>query len=408
MFAYGMAQQKFGFLAHGEVIMPNHWHSLTTPTEENLPKILEYFFGETSKFIKVCLAEHGYEPPESVWSGSSRPNLGRMMTPEAQLKWAHYIPSNPVSAGLVERVSEYPGHVTGPQVLAGRTVVIERPDFYFSKRNNPESVELTYSMPPVLKQAFGSSEKVIYHLQRALADTEKACRQRGGTVLGADAVKAQHPWSEPRSPRKFSAGFTPTFVVGPGQHGPRKRCARETTTWRGDYRQARRARLAGKQAVFPHGTYGMRVFHNATVQSAADLPPGTLINAPGPLDVKSEPAQRLSRDERIELMSNLRKGAQEDIPDAADTLAARINAGKADAVERTAQTASSSSSLGEERYSSQDAEQGEAPEARCAQRSAKKRVVLRGSTQTALRRRRAIQGVRAARKNLPDPNPPPT
>ncbi|RLB55356.1 MAG: hypothetical protein DRJ42_06485 [Deltaproteobacteria bacterium] len=78
LYILGQAQVKCRVRPHHEVILPNHGHRCVTPTEANLPEFTEYFFGETSKFIKVALAEHGFDPPRKVWDGG-QPHYARLM-----------------------------------------------------------------------------------------------------------------------------------------------------------------------------------------------------------------------------------------------------------------------------------------------------------------------------------------
>jgi hypothetical protein len=76
----------------------------------------------------------------------------------------------------------------------------------------------------------------------------------------------------------------PTFRIGAfdilGRQA-RIQCAMETRLFRHAHEEARLARKAGDmEAVFPYGTYGMRVHHNAPVESAPF--PGALVTQPGP------------------------------------------------------------------------------------------------------------------------------
>ncbi len=394
LYILGQAQAKYRVRLHHEVILPNHGHLCVTPTEANLPKFTEYFFGETSKFIKVALAEHGFEPPEKIWNGD-RPHYMRLMDAGAQLVWLGYEHGNPVDAGLVERVEDYPGHVSDLGLLAGGTRTMTRPPFYCDPRNNSDEVTLHYSMPPCLKRGFGEAKRVIYHLEKATGARERACRARGGRVLGAERVKTQHPWSEPRSPRQFSRGPTPTFrttVPGMGEV-----YALQTAEFRHGHEEERRKRLADERHEFPYGTYRMRALHGAPVAEAP--PPGEdSVCAPGVLDAYGAPWSAVER----RAATKEAMACAVDVTDAEETLAARIVLGAEDAVDRRAGPTGVDVDA----------------EGHAAEGTPGKSVVLRSSTASARRRRRRIQAERAEREregrdadeehdDMPDPSPPP-
>jgi REP element-mobilizing transposase RayT len=388
LYALALAQLKTRVLLHGEVFMPNHAHLTVTPVEQNLPDFLRLLFGETGKFLKVALAENGFEPPERIWN-PDRPHVMRVVNEGAQLTWLQYVAANPIKAGLVERIDEYPGHVTSPGLLQNGRVVVKRPPFYFDERTCPEELELKYSAPPLLKRAFGSAEPIVHHLRRALADTERACRRRRSPVLGAMRITRQHPWAEPRSPRTFREGPTPCFMVT-GSDELRVHCAMEVTELRRRHKECRLARLAGEDPEFPYGDYYMRVYHGARVEPVSALA-GAVINMPGQLDSDEPP---MPTEELHALITELRKVAAHAEPDG-DTLAERILEGEADQVDRKAATAPA------KMVAPEDGDGNATP-------AETKRVVLRDSTRAARERRGEKANAREhAGPHEPDVDPPP-
>jgi len=325
----------------------------------------------------------------------------RLMDGGAQLVWLGYAHGNSVDAGLVERAHDYPGHVSDLGLLAGGVVTKKRPPFYCDARNNSDEITLHYSMPPCLKQGFGEAKRVIYHLEKATEARERACRARGGQVLGARGVKTQHPWSEPRSPRRFGKGPTPTFrttVPGMGEV-----YALQTKEFRHGHEEELRKRLAGEAHVFPYGTYRMRALRGAPVAEAPPLGVDSMC-APGLLDAYGAPWSA----EEPQAATNDAMACAVDVTAEDETLAARIVLDAEDAVDRRAGPTKADVDA----------------EGHAAEGTPGKSVVLRSSTASARRRRRRIQAERAERErqghegregrdddeehdDMPDPSPPP-
>jgi REP element-mobilizing transposase RayT len=390
LYALALAQHKARVRLHGDVVMPNHVHLAVTPTEDNLPDFLRLFFGETGKLLKVALAEHGFEPPERVWN-ADRPHVMRLVDEGAQLSWLHYVAANPVDAGLVDEVARYPGRVSDPGLLRHGRVKVRRPPFYFDARTCPDELTLHYSPPPLLERSFGSVEPVVYHLRRAITETERACKRRGAPVLGPTRIARQHPWAEPRSPRTFRPGPVPSFMVT-GSRALKVQCAQETTAFRQRYEGCRRARMAGEDPEFPYGTYALRVFHRVRVEDPHCVE-GALVNAPGELGCEAPPVPKATL---RALTSALRQAAGE-ASEAGDTLAERILEGQADQVDRRA---------GPDAVSVPPVNGGPAADAGATDASPDpKRVVLRNSTAAARKRRWDNRPVAGSHKVEVDPPP---
>ncbi len=134
-------------------------------------------------------------------------------------------------------------------------------------------------------RAFGGDlEALIHHMRRLSEDGIRALRDaRKRAPIGAQKVQRLHPWAEPKTMAEPGGQRVPTFKIGAkGFLGYRDECQAsiETSSWRKEHETCRRERLAGRSAVFPHGTYAMRVFHGAEVAAPkADA----IVAQPGPL-----------------------------------------------------------------------------------------------------------------------------
>ena len=367
-----VAAEQTEVRVHSVVVMPNHIHLVLTATRANLSEFKRRFFGEVGKFVKVSLAAHGFEPPERVFAEGAG-HHERLIGVAAQLTALHYVDVNTVKAGLVERVEHYPGLSSDLGLMNGGSMLVRPPPLYVDRRRQPEQRDLAFSAPPDLLAQYGSARQVVYELRRLRRDKERAlAAARKRSVLGALAVAQQHPWSEPRSPRRFRRGPKPSFLVV-GDDELRRRCALETRAIRRRYRGARLALRAGEHTVFPYGTNQLRLQHGVTVEPV-EATADWVVNAPGPLS-----AGRMSRDARRALHTELRAQActvaDEEVD---DDLATRLDRARGDVVDRQ-----DAPSVRIEPLDAHDADSPKPGEQR------RKLVVLRGSTATARRRRRA-------------------
>jgi hypothetical protein len=166
----------------------------------------------------------------------------------------------------------------------GGTIMVRRPSVYFDPDVYPESLPLTFTPSPELYRAFGGDlDALVHHMRKLTEGAIRALREaRGGRpVIGAAALRRIHPWNEPRTMREPGGDRVPTF-----KHGARGLTAKQwdiagaldTKRFRGEHHDARIARLAGAPAVFPHGTYLMRVQHGAEL---AEPHEDALVTAPG-------------------------------------------------------------------------------------------------------------------------------
>jgi hypothetical protein len=338
LYCFALAQEETEIELHSGTMLPNHGHWSVTPKEPNLPEFTEYVFRESSKFLMNALVELGCEAPENVWN-AGRPHQMRLIDAEAQLVWLLYTAKQAVDAGIVERAADYPGWWTDPGMLRGRTIIVKKPPLYFGKKR-PAELPLRFTCPPLLRETFGDPDKVIHWLRKELERAERACKARGGVVLGAEACTRQHPWAEPKTPRTGFRQRIPSFLVatsGPEGDILRARCAEETTDWRLRHEDRRTKWKAGDRTVaFPYGTYGFRVRHGAHVEPPPE-PGSYLINAPGP-GVLRESVKNgaLSDTDRNQLHECIRQAADIVTPKD-DTLAARLHANEPHTVDRPAQ-----------------------------------------------------------------------
>ncbi|HJL18183.1 MAG TPA: hypothetical protein RMH99_21140 [Sandaracinaceae bacterium LLY-WYZ-13_1] len=288
LYGMGVAAEAHAVRLHQVSVMPNHYHWEGTPTKANLPAYLRSVHRESACFLQECLREHGYEAPPSVWD--KRPtHVMQLVDAGAQMRWPVYSYLNPVQAGLVERVEDYPGFVSDLSLMRGGVVVVKRPPIYFSEEL-PAEIALRFGPPPGLVAAFGGDmERAVHWMRKEARDRERQLRERrraeGRGVVGASVVARVHPWSEPRTPCERGRPAPEYLATGDLDVSARemnRRLGLEVTTYREDQGSALKEWRGGNREVeFPYGTYQMRVLHGVRIAEPRE---GAILCAPRDVD----------------------------------------------------------------------------------------------------------------------------
>ncbi len=322
------AAAKTGAIVHQITIEPNHIHFVVTSVKANMPIFKRLFHGEVSKLVKWALEQHGYEAPERTF-GDARSHQMRLVNIAAQLVWLHYSDIQTVKDGLVEKVEDYPGFTSDPGMMAGASMILDRPPMKLDPRVWPAKSTLRFGMVPSLDRALGA-QHTIYSLRKMREDAERAyAAKRKRPVLGARRLLRQHPWAEPAAPRKKrKPGPVPTFMVVDDDE-LQSLCEKETRYFGDAHEEARQKRLAGEEATFPAGTYVMQFQHGAPVEDPAD---DAVLAV---WETFEDMPNRMTAEQRHAVTSVARRLAREVDEDAlADNLAARLEATRDSTVDR--------------------------------------------------------------------------
>lgn len=283
LYSLAVAQQKTNVAIHQTTLVLNHHHTEVTASDANLPDFKRLVHGESSKALNALMARKHYEPPRQVWDDRATHTM-RLLDAEAQGAHMIYGHVNAVAAGLVRTPSEMPGWTFDFGMWKGGAIMVRRPPGYFDPDVYPEWLPLTFTPSPELYRAFGGDlDGLVHHMRRLSEGAVRALREarKGRPVVGAAALRRIHPWNEPRTMREPGGDRVPTF-----KHGARGLTAKQwniagaldTKRFRKEHHEARLVRLAGEPAVFPYGTYLIRVQHGAEV---AEPHEDALVTAPG-------------------------------------------------------------------------------------------------------------------------------
>jgi len=242
--------------------MSNHLHDAIYDRHGNAPAFYEEFHRLLAKCVNSLRRRW-----ENVFS-SDQTNVVRLETREEVIQKLVYVATNPVKAGLVARVADWPGASGHRALVTGALIHATRPKHFFSKRGKmPATVTLRVGIPPEL----GPADEIIAEVERRVAafeqeEAEKRART-GQRVLGRYAVLRQ-PWHESPTTYQARRGLRPTFMA-PSFWAAVERAQRKQG-FTAAHKFARAALLAGSPIPFPHGTYWLRRFVGVAVEPAVE------------------------------------------------------------------------------------------------------------------------------------------
>ena len=253
LYLLAVAARRFGVMVHAVCVLSNHFHLVVTDPEARLPAFHQFLDALVARAMNAFLGRW-----EAFWAPDSYSAV-RLLSPGDIVAKAAYVLANPVEAGLVATGRAWPGLWSAPEGIGGEALEVKRPEHFFDPAGGmPESVMLRLTTPA----GFESAEQFRAELEEALAEREVEARKRHrarGGFLGVARVHAQKATGRPRSgaPRR---NLNPR-VAGRDKWKRIEALGRLVEFVRA-YRDAWAARCAGAtDAVFPYGTYLMRVLH---------------------------------------------------------------------------------------------------------------------------------------------------
>jgi hypothetical protein len=247
--------------------MSTHIHLVVTDVRGVLPSFLHAFHRTVALCTKVL---RGWN--DVVWDKQPTSAV-RLETPAAVVEKIAYVLANPVSAGLVRRAHEWPGAKVLTAEIGRGTLRARRPDVYLDPENPmwPEDAALPIALPPCVapEQEEAFREQVAAELSRLEAAAHTYMQEQGRRFLGAEQSSTVFPEARATSVEPVF-DRQPRFAAGRGQ-GDAFRCAAAALrAFRASYRSAlERWHIGVRSAVFPAGTWWMRIFHGACVNEIA-------------------------------------------------------------------------------------------------------------------------------------------
>jgi len=259
IYCLAVAAQRHGIDVMDFVQMSNHLHEGIFDRNGVAPAFYEYFHKLLAKCVNVLRGRW-----ENVFS-SAQTNVVRLETREDLINKLVYVATNPVVAGLVERVEDWPGASGYRALMSGKPIRAKRPKQFFAKRGRmPETASLKLTIPPEL----GDREEILAEVRARVAAVEhEEARQRAATgrkVLGRYAVLRQS-WRDSPTSKEPRRGLRPTIAAR--SLWVRLEAIQRNRTFAAQYRLARESLLAGTPIPFPHGTYWLARFAGVAVDA---------------------------------------------------------------------------------------------------------------------------------------------
>ena len=195
---------------------------------------------------------------------AEEPCLTRLLDRETVIAKLVYAATNPVKDRLVERVHQWPGANTYPNLMSGRAVVARRPLHFFRPTGpTPESATLEMTIPPEL----GDRDAVIETVRAGVDAVERQIMEErartGAGVLGRRGVLDQS-WNDSPTTVAPRRNLRPRFAGGLVE---RVSALLDYRMFLASYRIARARWLEREEVSFPPGTYWLVRFAAVPVAS---------------------------------------------------------------------------------------------------------------------------------------------
>lgn len=265
MYCLGEAAARFEITLHGFVAMSNHAHMVIRDNQGNFPEFLAHLHKMIAKAMNAHLGRW-----ENFWA-TEQTNAVYLVEPDDRFRKLIYVLANPVTAGLVDRISDWPGASSLGLHLSGRSCTIARPRGYFRSEDGPMPDMVTIRLERIEGFEELSDKEWIDKLAIALREQEEGAREKrrkdGQRVLGRKAVLQSQPTDTPLTvePRR---GLRPCIACGTPAR------LKEELWALASFRATRRlclVRLRGREpgVIFPAGTYRIRGLFDAVPSATA-------------------------------------------------------------------------------------------------------------------------------------------
>ena len=262
LFVLAVVSQRYRIQLHGYCVLSNHLHLVVTDPLGKSPEFMRDLCGLIARSFN---AMHGRW--ESFWAPGSYSAV-TLATPDDLIDKLAYVLANPVKAGLVRRGREWPGLWSAPERIGGPSFPVSHPGVFFRRVVGPmpEQASLSLACPPGFRSVEAFREALVEKVTALEDQTARERAKQGLGFLGVAKVLAQRPHARPASaePRRR---LNPRIAAS--DKWKRVEAIARLKTFLTEYRQAWQAFARGlREAVFPHGTYWMRVAHGVACAQA--------------------------------------------------------------------------------------------------------------------------------------------
>jgi len=255
-YVLAVAAQRHGILVHAYCVLSNHFHLVVTDPQARLPEFHRDLDGLVARAVNCYLGRW-----ESFWDPDSYSAV-RLENEQAILEKMAYVLANPVAAGLVRRGRDWPGLWSDPSYIDGDPAVVERPKEFFRKDGPlPATATLRLCRPRAFAGDDTFMTRLVVRLREAEDSAAAELAREDRRFLGAARVLTQKPFSRP-APGEPRRELSPRIACR--NKWGRMEALLRLADFARSYREALAAWRAGaRDALFPPGTWLMRVQHGA-------------------------------------------------------------------------------------------------------------------------------------------------
>lgn len=229
--------------------MPNHLHDLIDDMFAKTPEFNELFHKHVAKVGNVLRGR------EQNFFDDRQTCMVRLEKLEDVIRKIVYVATNPVRAGLVERVKDWPGANGYMALITGKPLRAKRPTAFHSQTGKamPEEIEVHFRLP----ERFGDPAPILALIVRLVTACEElmiqARLEKGAPpVMGRNRVMRRSPFEKPNTPKK-RCGIRPMFAAIDEE--TRFAAIQRWREFLRAYRKALSAYRSGTPVPFPHGTF---------------------------------------------------------------------------------------------------------------------------------------------------------
>ena len=247
------AAQKTRVEVAGVMTMSNHFHIQLLDPRANRSDFMQYLVRALTFRLQSLYDLVGQG---SMWQAGQYMDVHKWGL-NTELGTLLYIWLNPVAAGLVERVRDWPGFMILPEDW-GKTRTVKKPAVHYGRRG-PDEITYTPRRPGCCRHL--DDEELVGLMNRLIGQLEEhyaAIRRREGKeVIGVEGVMALDPHDSPDTPTKraapsprtgFSADTMEQVKIMEDQH----------RSFLDNYERQRQKWVSGQDVAFPAGTLKMR------------------------------------------------------------------------------------------------------------------------------------------------------
>lgn len=266
---YSLAEcaEHYGIRLHAFKWMSNHYHLVLTDVRGVLPSFMRDLNSRISRALNALRETHGENFERAGY------NMVVATDRDAILRHCAYAEANACIAHLVDRATDWTG-VSSAGMRFGRRKRVRAPESGVcsgrraqGEGGRADCVELVLEPPPGFEEL--SLRELRREIDLRVADLEKAARAEreaaGHGVVGMRAVCARNYWESPDTPKERSRGEP---RVSGSDSSARRAMLDRIAAFEQAYRAALKLHKVTKNALFPLGTWWMRVHLGVRCESS--------------------------------------------------------------------------------------------------------------------------------------------